>query len=163
MDRQTVLLIVALFVAIVAGMFIFSYINRADTDTVTPPVTVTPEVPAPVDNGLFARIDAKHFYSASLGLHTVAGELPMPTPCDLLNTNTVLLDDGKRAVISFDVINNSEGLCAQVITPQRFKATFKASKDIKIEAVHQGKQIPLNLIEAGKDEDPADFELFLKG
>ena len=64
---------------------------------------------------------------------------------------------------SFDVVNNSKDQCEQTVTAQRFKVGFKAPKDIKIDATFKGNPIELNLIPAQQGENPADFELFIKG
>ncbi len=161
MQRREILLIVALLIAIVGGMFTYAYIKRSAMSTPSNTVKETPVDPQTLMN--VTRIDAKHYFTDPPGVHTLAGELPMPTPCDLLNANAVLLDDGKRAVVSFDVVNNSGGQCEQKVTAQRFKVGFKAAKDIKIEATFKGKPVELNLIPAAAGENPADFELFIKG
>jgi len=149
----------ALIIAIIGGMFIFSYLKQAEyRDFIESGGAATPD-----DSFTVSRLDAKHYYTQPQGVHTIAGEIVMPTACDLLTYDAVLLDDGKRARIYFDVINNSDEVCAQVQTPQRFKVGFAAPEDIQIEAVFKNMPIELNLIPAGPGETPADFELFIKG
>ncbi len=165
MNRSAILLVVAFFIAVAGGLFILFSLKTMDAphapvdiplDTIANPGTEKPKI---------TRIDAKHYYTVTPdgGVHTIAGELMMPSSCDLLNPNTVLLDDGKRAVVAFDVINNDPEGCDKTATPRRFKVGFRAEKDIKIEAVYLGNTVPLNLVEAGANESPADFELFIKG
>lgn len=161
MNQRAILAAVVLFILIVAGMFIFAYLKRAELTEEVPPV-VDQEQIRDESPGLFDRVEAKHFFKD--GVHTVAGEIAMPTPCDLLVTNAVVLDgDPDRAVISFSVVNQSGGQCVQTITPQRFKVSFSADENTVIEARYKGESITLNLIEATQDESPDDFELFIKG
>ncbi len=167
MNRTTILLLIALIVALVGGWFIFSSLPGLSTGGTSVSDVSDEMPPAEEETVEITRIDAKHYYTMTGqgGVHTVAGELMMQSSCDLLNSNAVLLDEGEgtRAVISFDVVNNDPEVCDKTPTPQRFKIGFPAAKDIKIEAVYKGQEVPLNLIEAGPGESPADFELFLKG
>lgn len=154
--------IIALIVIAAGGWYGFKYWQemKAGTATETPDTQDT-------DEFTITRLDAKHFYTASEGVHTVAGEVVMPSPCDLLTWNAAILDDGPRAVLAFDVINNADDEdaagCPQTPTPQRFKIGFAAPQDIEIQAMFKGKPIELNLVPAAEGENPADFELFIKG
>lgn len=161
MQRQTIVLIVGLIVALIAGMFVFAYIKKAEYNRQLIEETQTPAAEDVTYD--IVRIDAKHFYTMPQGVHTLAGELSMPTPCDLIDTNVVLVDDKTRAIVSFGVINNSEGQCEKTQTQQRFKVGFEAPQDIAIEAYFMGKQVELNLVPAGPGENASDFELFIKG
>lgn len=156
------LLLGSLLIAVIAGMFIFAYLKQAEYEALRDQHT-TEATPAAEEGFAFTRIEAKHYYTLPQGVHTLAGEVMLPTACDLLSTHAVLLDGGTRAVVSFDVINESKGMCAQVETPARFKIGFKAPKDVVIEALSQGKPVELNLIPAGEGESPVDFEVFIKG
>lgn len=161
MQKKHIILVLSLLVVLVAGMFGFAYLSRTQIER------ESTETPAPVaetaENATdTTTITAKHYYTDPPGVHTLAGEMLMPTACDLISNNVVLLDNGTRAVVSFDVINNATN-CEQKPTSQRFKIGFQASKDIKIEAVYKGKPVELNLIPAKEGESPADFELHIKG
>jgi len=160
MDRRAIVIAASLLVLIVIAMFMFAYIKRQELTQQEPEPAAVEGVDA---EGLkIERVDAKHFYRE--GRHTVAGEIAMPTPCDLLEANVAVLESfPETAIIGFSVINNSEGQCAQVVTPQRFKVSFEASEDAKIEGRFMGEPLILNLVRAGEDEDPDDFELFIKG
>ncbi len=160
MQRKHILFTSALLAILVAGMFLFAYLSRQQVEAPAPSETVATSTDPFED---ITRINAKHFFTDPPGIHTLAGELPMPTPCDLLTTNAVLLDNGSRALVSFDVVNNAGGQCEQNVNPQRFKVGFQAPKDIKIEAVFKGRPVELNLIPAQDGERPQDFELFIKG
>jgi hypothetical protein len=160
MERKNTLIALIILGLIIVGMFVFAYLKKSEIEN-TAPVTSAPQTDTTSPYAGITRIDAKHFYID--GMHTVAGEMMMPTPCDLLNWNARVQESSpETAVIDFDVINNSE-MCTQVVTPQRFKVSFKASKDAAIRATLEGRSVELNLIPAGLGETPDDFELFIKG
>ena len=104
MDKRTILLVVSFFLLIVVGMFVFAYLKRAE-------MVQAPVVEAPVEEEVvlypnITRIDAKHFFID--GVHTFAGELVLPTPCDLLEVDTVVRESfPEQIVLDFNVINNS--------------------------------------------------------
>ena len=160
MDKRTILLVVSFFLLIVVGMFVFAYLKRAEM--VQAPVV---EAPVEEEGGLYpnvTRIDAKHFFID--GVHTFAGELVLPTPCDLLEVDTVVRESfPEQIVLDFNVINNSD-MCAQVMTTQRFMTQpITASAEATVTATFMGRQIELNLIPAAEGETPEEFELFIKG
>lgn len=159
MNRQTIILIVGLFAALLAGMFIYAYLKQVELDNQK--AEQVPQIEE-TDEFTISRVDAKHFYTVPPGIHTLAGEIAVPTVCDLITPNVVLLDDGKRALISFDIVNNADE-CEPATAPQRFKVGFEASPDVQMEAYYKGERIELNLIPAGEGETPADFELYIKG
>ena len=159
LDRRVVVLAIFLFVIIVIGMFTFAYLQREDGA----PVADAPDTEEPMDGPYqnITRVDATHFYID--GVHTVVGEIPMPTPCDLLEAEArVAESDPEQITIDFNVINNAD-TCAQVITPQRFMVSAEASEDATFSAVFMNRSIELNLVEAPPGETPEDFELFIKG
>jgi hypothetical protein len=158
MDKRTMILVVTLFALIVGGMFLYAYLKRTEI-TQNPVVVEEEEVNIPY--ALVETIDAKHYYID--GVHTFVGEVVLPTPCDLLEVDTIVMESYPEQVrLDFTVINNSE-VCAQVLTTQRFKAEAKASSEAKITATFMGRNIPLNLIPAAEGETPDEFELFIKG
>lgn len=158
MEKRTIVLFVILFAVTVAGMFTFAYLKR--TEMVAP--TPTPIVDAASSSAQYvSRIDAKHYYIN--GVHTFAGVIDMPTPCDLLNAQARVMESfPEQVIIDFTVINNAES-CVQVITPQRFKVSATASKEARVSALWNGQTVELNLIPAAPGEVPEDFELFIKG
>lgn len=161
MNQRAIIIAVVLFVLIVVGMFLFAQMKRAELQREAEPI-IQPDVEEPVSADV-SRIDAKHFFDDETNRHTLAGEVLMPTPCDLLETNAIVLESfPEQVTVSFNVVNNAE-TCAQVQTPQRFKVSFEASDEASIEATFKGAPVTLNLIPAGDDEDPDDFELFIKG
>ncbi len=161
MEQKHIVGSVILLGLIILGMFVFAYLKRAELRETTP----APEAPASAaDASPYAgitRIDAKHFFDGTT--HTIVGEMPMPTPCDLLNWSTRIAESMPETVtVDFDVINNAE-VCAQVVTPQRFKVSFGASEGAVIRATLEGREIIVNLIPPGPGESPDDFEVFSKG
>lgn len=159
MQNKSAIAAVVVFGLIIVGMFVFAYLKKAELTevVVTPPVENT--VPGPYDT--ITRIDAKHFFID--GVHTLVGEILMPTPCDLLNWDSLVAESmPEQVTVQFDVINTAE-MCAQTVTPQRFKVSFTASENASIRAMFEGRNIELNLIPPGEGETPEDFELFIKG
>lgn len=156
MNQRALAVAIVIFVLIIGGMFGYAYMKK-NKQAAEP----MPEQPQEQEMEV-TRVDAKHFFSD--GTHTLAGEIMMPTPCDLLDANAVVRESSPEQVtLILDVINNSEEMCAQVMTAQRFKVSFVASEEAVIDATFRGEPVTLNLIEAGPNEDPDDFELFIKG
>lgn len=157
MDKKTIILVVSIFALIVAGMFIFAYLKKGET--LTEPVTEEQEEEMPYAG--ITRIDAKHFYID--GVHTFVGELTLPTPCDLLEVDSAVMESFPEQVrLNFNVINNAE-VCAQVMTTQRFMVEVVASSEATVSASLMGREVVLNLIPAAPGETPEEFELYIKG
>jgi hypothetical protein len=159
MDKRSIILVISLFALIVIGMFVFAYLKRSEMAIEQPLVqnNETEEVLYPE----ITRIDAKHYFVD--GLHTFVGEIIMPTPCDLVEAESVVMESSPEQVrLDFSVINNSE-MCAQVVTAQRFKVEASASAEAVMTANFMGRSVVLNLVPALPGELPEDFELFIKG
>lgn len=159
MEHKHMIATFSVLALVIAGMFVFAYLKKseiAEAPAVTPPIVQ--------DNGPYGsitRINAKHFFIEPT--HTIAGEIPMPTPCDLLNWKTRVLESVPDTVfVDFDVVNHAE-TCAEVITAQRFLVPFDAPQNTTIRATLNGREVELNLIPAAEGETPEDFEIFLKG
>ena len=160
LNRRAVVLAIVLFVVIILGMFAFVYLQREPEMVIAPDIDETATTTEEPYAGI-TRVDATHFYSD--GTHTVVGEIPMPTPCDLLAADARVTEgDLEQVTIDFEVINNAE-MCAQVITPQRFMVTAEAGPGATFSAVLMDRAVELNLVEAPPGETPEDFELFIKG
>lgn len=106
-------------------------------------------------------ITAKHQYKN--GKHIVAGEIELPTPCHTLDANATASADGAKVFLELRASVKSEEICAQVITPARFKIEVAGNKDAVWSATLDGEEVTLNLFEAGANEDLSKFELYIKG
>lgn len=160
MNKKTIILMVSLFVLIVVGMFVYAQLKKTELQRVEI-LPAEEQEPTVVPYADITRIDAKHYFMD--GLHSLVGEINMPTPCDLLDTQAVVAESfPEQVTVEFSVINTA-ATCAQVITPQRFKVDFSASVEAPIRATFMGRDVELNLIPAAPGERPEDFELFLKG
>ncbi len=159
MNKKTITIIVVFFVVLVAGMFTFAFIKKAE---ITEESLVPIESPQPdIQYSSISRIEGKHYYID--GVHTVVGEIPMPTPCDLLEADAVVAESfPEQITLQFDVINNSES-CIQQITPQRYKVSATASEDASFSANFMGRRVDFNLIPAAPSETPDTYEVFIKG
>jgi len=108
-------------------------------------------------------INAKHQFKN--GVHTVVGEVDLPTPCYLLESDAVVEvrePNTDKATIRFITKGENE-ICAQVITAGRFKEVFNAQEDADIVATWNSAPVLLNIIDVGPEEDLDLFELFIKG
>lgn len=159
MSHKIIGLIVALFVLIVVGMFGFAYLKKVEAPAALP--EATPTTAGALDTYGITRIEAKHFFSK--GVHTIVGELSMPTACDLLTgTSTVTSTVPPIVIFDFSVINNSRD-CALLPTAARFKVEAVAGNDATLKARFMGKDVDLNLTEAAAGETPDSYEMFIKG
>jgi hypothetical protein len=161
MEHKHMIVAFSVLALVVVGMFTFAYLKRSE---IAGAPSVTPQSQAQ-DDGPYAnitRIDAKHFFIEPT--HTLAGEILMPTPCDLLDYSDVQIQESspETVIVHFKVVNHAE-TCAETVTPQRFMVTFDAHKDALIKATFEGRPVELNLIPAAEGETPQDFELFMKG
>lgn len=159
MNQRAILICVALFVLVVAGMFAFAYFKKAEV--ATPTDEQSNEQTGEVEYASITRITAKHFFED--GVHTFAGEIPMPTPCDLLEAEARVAESfPEQITIDFTVLNNAE-FCTQQVTPMRFKVSATASEEATVSARFMGRPVELNLVPPAPGETPEDFELFIKG
>ncbi len=159
MNTKTTVVSIVVFIMILTGMFGYAFIKQRQLQN----TQIEPE-PQVNDVGRYdhiTRVTAKHFYID--GVHTFAGEIVMPTPCDLLEANTSVAESFPEQIsINFSVINNAE-FCTKVETPQRFKVSATASDQATTRAFFEGREIELNLVPAAEGETPDEFELFIKG
>ena len=161
MSRTTITILSSLLVLVILGMFAVSYFGTSTIDEVVNDADADLQTEPTDTDSKLSTINAKHFFVD--GVHTFVGEIDMPTPCDLLDHEVEVRESFPEQVhINFTVVNSAE-MCAQVITPQRFMVAVDASEDATFSATLQGEPVTINLIPAGPDETPEDFELFIKG
>ena len=161
MSKKSTTLIAAFFILLISGMFIYAHLKEKELEQ--PDSSQNPtEKPAEVDMYAYIdRVDAKHYYIE--GTHTFVGEIVLPTPCDLLEVNSVVRESyPEQVTLEFTVINNSND-CAKQLTNQRYKTEVTASEEASFTATFMGREIVLNIIPAAEGELPEDFELFIKG
>jgi len=99
------------------------------------------------------------------GMHTIAGEVDMPTPCEILESEAAVAvrePSSDLVTVQFSTFHEGE-ICAQMLTPVRFKTSFNAGEDAEMKATWNGTTVPLNIIEVGPNDDIDDFELYFKG
>lgn len=174
MDRTSTVTIAGFLTIGVAFFLFMAFVSRGGVDTAdeltdTRPGTDWTTSPA-VNDGTSTKeilvtpktvVTAKHAYRS--GAHIIAGEVPLPTPCHLLEAKGVASADKKEVLIEIASSIKTGEMCVQVITPARFKVSVKASQGAKLNATLNGQAVTLNLIEAGPDEDLDNFELYIKG
>lgn len=151
---------VVVFVLIIAGMFVFAFLKKSEINEVAP--TVTP--PSTTEAGPYdhiTRIDAKHFFID--GTHTLAGEIILPTRCDLLDWSTQVAESMPEMVtVDFTVINNEQN-CEPSLEPARFVVPIVASEQAQFKATLMGREVILNLIPSAPGETPDQYVPYSKG
>jgi hypothetical protein len=162
MNRLTLLIITGVLVFISVVFFAFLYLKSQNDDVVTMPVNNSvSDVIIEDPYASITRITAQHFFVG--GVHTLTGEIPMPTPCDTLDPKVVIAESSpEQVMVQFDILNESE-TCASVITPQRFKVEFTASENASIRASLNRRPVEFNLIPMTAADDPDEAEIFIKG
>lgn len=160
MKKNTIItLLIIIAVVIVGGILLTSSDTTTPTDNSQ--ATTTDDM-----GGEENRITAQHQYNEDEGTHIVAGEIDLPTPCHLLEHEVEMTGEGdtQEAIIHFESrVEDTDEVCAQVITPQRFKVTFEAPEDVEISATHNGEDTTLNLVPVPEGENLEEFEVFMKG
>lgn len=141
MSQKSIILIVTLFALIVAGMFLYAHLKQSEMAIAPTPAqptdTSSTEPVSPYAN--IERVTATHYFID--GTHTLVGEVNLPTPCDLLVTEAVVMESLPEQVrIDFSVINNAD-TCAQVVTAQRFMVSVEASEGATFEATFNGRPV----------------------
>lgn len=155
-EKKFPITLVVIIVLIIAGLGWAWWASRGDITDPTDMATTTDQM---ADSGQL--ITAKHQFID--GRHIVAGELDLPTPCHLLNTQVQVAKSlPEQVTINFSATTTAEA-CAQVITPTRFKVEFAAHEDAKIMATWEGQRATLNLVPVAPGESIEDFEVFIKG
>ena len=165
MDKKGTYIIAGILGLAVIGFIAISF-QKTTLDTKAPSAdtastTEWENAPAEVTPTPGTVITAKHAYQS--GSHIVAGEIPLPTACDILATNAVVSADKKQVLIQFTSSVKSGEKCTPDVTPARFKVSAKGDKSAVLSATLNGISVTLNLIEAGPNENLDNFELYIKG
>jgi hypothetical protein len=160
MHQKTIIISIALFIVIVVGMFVFAYIKKTEVTQKTQEETSTEKTTVDPYASISTITAKKYFIN---GEYTFVGEIPMPTPCDLVEVNPIIRESlPEQVTLNFTVLNTAQ-TCEQQITSQRFKVSVKASNKAIFNATLMGRSVELNIIPAAEGETPDDFELFIKG
>lgn len=157
MNQRALMIAAALFALVVAAMFGYSYVKKSELESPAPVFVGTPE-----ESGEEVLVNAVHFFKD--GQHTVVGEVVMPTPCHLIQSDVSVAESmPEQVTIALLVVNNAD-TCAQILTPQQFRADFSASQGASISLTIDGKRAKLNLRDAAEGEKPEDIgEFYFKG
>ena len=168
MDKKSTIIIAVIIILGVLGFLVISFqkstLDTSQDEAQMASTTRWENTPAENPEVLITSkttVTAKHAYQN--GKHIIAGEVPMPTPCHILDSKAVASQDKKQVLVTLVSSVKTGETCAQVITPARFKLTVSALKDAKFTATLNGQEITLSLIEAGPNEDLDKFDLYIKG
>ena len=159
MTNKSIVFVCIGFLLVVFGLYGFTYIQKQKS--LATDLMATTTVATTTDTYQINRIEAKHFFRN--GVHTIVGEMTMPTPCDLLATKSRVAESmPEQITYDFSVINTTSD-CEAKPTKQRFSVSAKASDQANLSATFRGAPVSLNMIEAGDEETPESYELFIKG
>lgn len=164
MNRNTLITTLIILALVVVGIVLFTSTSTTQTNQpqTNQPTEATTTEGTDQDDG--RRITAKHQYNSEDSMHIVAGEVDVPTPCHQLTTSVDGTATSSSVTINFQAQRADEGeMCAQVITPRRFKVTFEAREDVEIQATYDGNPATLNLVPVPEGENLEEFEVFQKG
>ncbi len=169
MDKKSSIVVALIVVFAIIGIFTIS-LQKTTMDTSKSPIenaSTTEWLNTPAEKQGELQVTAKTVVTAKHafrnGEHIIAGEIPLPTPCHILESSAALSEDKKNIMLTLASSVKTGEMCAQLITPARFKTSTKADKSAAITATLNGQSIVLNLIEAGANDDLDDFELYIKG
>lgn len=149
--------LVAVLIAIIAaGVYFFvgdlsdvpvkDVVRNTDTSTDVASSTLHDERQ---DTSEYVRVE--HTYTN--GTHTLTGEINLPTPCHTL-TNSVMIAESfpEQVTVQFLTTTESE-MCIQVVTPEPFSVSFKASQQASIRLTLNGESLDYIVTDSTSHED----------
>ena len=105
-----------------------------------------------IDNtNLTEKIKIAHVFAD--GMHTLTGEINLPTPCHTLQQEVFIAELYPEQVTIVFETNSEVDSCVQMITPEPFVVSFVASKEADFSITLNDKDIPFEVIEAQAPED----------
>lgn len=167
MDKKsTIVMALIVIVAVLFIVFVAFKKTTVDTnDSATTSSSTTEWADAVAQSsttpGIKTVVTAKHAYRN--GVHIVAGEIPLPSPCHILESTGSASASKDHVFIELASTIKTGETCPESITGARFKVSVPASKNATISATLNGREVILNLIEAGPNENLDNFELYIKG
>jgi hypothetical protein len=151
---------VLLLVLLAAGIFGYTLVSAPTTTELIveeDSTDVVSDTPASVPQAIVAQ----HQFVG--GMHTIAGSVDLPTPCHNLLTEPFFVGEDTSTVEVRFTTSVVGDVCAQVITPARFKLTFEADENATITALWNGRPAELNLVPVPEGANLDDFEVYVKG
>lgn len=140
--RTTPLVLIVATIAILAALFFFA----------KPLVSISPNTNQPAGVGNVTDPDTrpviKVLHQYKTGAHVYVGELELPTPCHSIEAESVVLESYPEQVQVILSTKEGEGICAQVITPKKFKVAFQASKEASVNVSLNGGAVRFEVGEA---------------
>lgn len=157
MNKKTIIIVLVILVIIILITAFQSYFRSDQTEVVEIPVNTGNE-----PGEVMETVTALHQFEN--GKHVVAGELNLPTPCHVLNSEVIIAESmPEQVLVNLNHTTLDDGLCAQVITPAKYKVEFNASERAVIRGAVNGTPVQFNLVEVGPGESLEDFEVYIKG
>ncbi len=164
MQQPITTVAIGLFVLLIVGMAIFTYLEKqeASHDAPSPSEEVSPSAPtgdAPIDERPATTSGDTSSTAPAVsvepgtplltdrtfasGTHTLVGEIALPTPCHELSWEVTVAESFPEQVTIAFSTTPGDGMCAQVLTPAPFSVTVAASADATFSALFNGEPVPL--------------------
>jgi hypothetical protein len=107
-------------------------------------------------------ITVRHQYKD--GIHTIVGDLSLPTPCHSYNAVIEDTEDDavKNILVEYKEPEDGTG-CVSVIEDVTFRVSTEGPEDLKFNIFVNGEERRLNMFDLSPDVDIDEFELFIKG
>ncbi|MEO8637632.1 MAG: hypothetical protein ABI430_01890 [Candidatus Taylorbacteria bacterium] len=156
-NKKIVAIVLAvLAVALIAGGFYYSYRANHKTEVFNPALESTRG-----EETTAQTIDVKHQFKN--GIHTFAGEISLPTPCDLVEAEAQKnATEANKISLVFTSTNTTE-VCKQIVSARRWKTSITMSKDATVSGTLNGSPLILNIFEVPEGENLDTFEIDIKG
>lgn len=134
-------------VIILAAVALFGYMLYTSKSKNSETATTTQQVATTTAGQYEELLTVQH--QTKDGVHAVAGEFALPTPCHDITAEPFFTGQGSSTVeIRFTIKQPEEGqMCAQVVTGKKFLVRFDAPPNVTITATVDGKAAQLNLVE----------------
>ncbi len=157
MKKNTIIYIGIAVIILIIGIIVFSRQTTVDNNQNDGNLNVNQETFAPLE-----IMTVNHQYLD--GTHTIVGTLSLPTPCHSYNATTNTVGDTTEVYLEIlEPSNDSDTVCAQVITDVTFRVEFEAPENQKISGFLNGKAVILNLFSIPEGENIDDYEMMIKG
>jgi hypothetical protein len=158
-NRNAVIGWVVVIIVIILILISFYYSRQANVSDQSN-TTVTQNTPSPTPSPI-QTINVKHQFKA--GIHTYAGSIDFPTPCQSLTTVASANPNSPGNYILSFTTTGANSTCAQVVTTRPFKVSFTAPVSAKIIGTLDGNPVRLNIFEVGANDNLDTYNINIKG
>ena len=139
MEGKIRLIVLGVIIVAILGMYYLFYSQEvvAPIKEIDETVVTAPEQSAPI----IEEVLIVHGFNK--GVHTVSGNLTLPTPCYTLNADVMLSSSTPVVATLHFSSGDAGGMCIQVLDERPFEVSFKAAEDATIKGLWNGTEISL--------------------